>query len=94
MKINKILSYGTLSIVLILMAGIIYIKFFLPDVEAAPVIEVPKTTGNVEHAKYLANHVAEYMDCHPTRDWEKSSALLVEGTLGKGGEYFGPEIGC
>lgn len=93
MKIKKILSYSVLSIVLIVIGGMIYIRFFLPDVSAAPSIEIPRTSASIENGEYLANHVAVCMDCHSTRDWSKYSAPLVAGTLGKGGEYFGPEMG-
>lgn len=70
-----------------------YLKFGLPDVEAAPEIKIVATPERIQHGKYLAHHVAACMDCHSTRDWSRFSGPLQAGTLGKGGEYFGPEMG-
>lgn len=70
-----------------------YLKFALPDVGAAPEMKVELTPERIRRGEYLANHVAACMDCHSTRDWSRFSGPLQAGTLGKGGEYFGPEMG-
>ena len=85
---------STLSVIGIALAGIIvYVKFFLPDVQADEYLKVEVTPERIERGEYLANHVAVCMDCHSSRDWSRYSAPLMPGTLGKGGEYFGPEMG-
>lgn len=92
-KTKKITVYS-LAVIGIALAGITgYLKFLLPDVEAAEYLEVEVTPERVERGEYLANHVAVCMDCHSSRDWSRYSAPLVPGTLGQGGEYFGPEMG-
>lgn len=70
-----------------------YFKVVLPYVEPAPEMTVLITPDRVANGRYLATHVAACMDCHSTRDWGKFSGPLAPGTLGKGGEYFGPEMG-
>lgn len=86
-----------LIVVLILIVGIAsiagYLKFALPDVGDAPDLTVELTPERIKRGEYLANHVTACMDCHSTRDWTVFSGPLENGTLGKGGEYFGPEMG-
>lgn len=73
------------------MAG--YVKFRLPNVGPAIDLNVVITPERVQHGEYLANHIAVCMDCHSTRDWTRFGGPMIEGTLGKGGEYFGEEVG-
>ena len=81
-------------IVVIAIAGVAgYLKFGLPDVQPAPSVTVAVTPERIKHGEYLANHVAVCMDCHSTRDWSRFTGPLLPGTLGKGGEYFGREMG-
>jgi len=83
-----------LAVLIIVVAGAVcYLKFALPNVDEAPDLTVELTPERIRHGEYLANHVAACMDCHSTRDWGRFSGPLVPGTLGKGGEYFGPEMG-
>lgn len=70
-----------------------YLKFALPNVGTSPEITVERTPDRIRRGEYLANHVAACMDCHSTRNWAYFSGPLTTGTLGKGGEYFGPEMG-
>src|SRR5690606_4996464 len=70
-----------------------YLKFALPNVGTSPEITVERTPDRIRRGEYLANHVAACMDCHSTRNWAYVSGPLTTGTLGKGGEYFGPEMG-
>lgn len=87
-RLAKIL--GVLLIVLILVIGgaIMYITKALPDIPVQKDLKVELTPQRVERGKYLANHVTVCMDCHSTRNWNKFSAPLEPGTLGKGGEVF------
>lgn len=90
---KKIIFIG-LGLVLFLLVGMgVYVKFGMPNVDEAPYVNVEMTSANIERGKYLANHVAVCMDCHSTRDWNRFTGPLIAGTLGKGGEYFGPEVG-
>lgn len=80
-------------IVLVIIGSVIYLKFALPNVGKAPEITIQANTAQIERGQYLANHVAVCMDCHSTRDWTRFSGPITSGTLGQGGEYFGPEFG-
>lgn len=83
-----------LVILIVFIAGAIsYIKFALPNVEAAPSISIEKNAASVARGEYLANHVTVCMDCHSTRDWNKFAGPVIPGTLGKGGEYFNADMG-
>lgn len=92
-KIKKIIGRSLIVIVVLVSAVVAYVKFALPNVGAAPVINISKTPERVERGKYLANHVTVCMDCHSTRDWSRFSGPLVPGTEGKGGELFDQKFG-
>jgi len=56
-------------------------------------VKVEITPERIERGKYLAENVAQCIDCHSTRDWSKFSGPLVPGTEGKGGEVFDRKFG-
>jgi len=91
--VKKVVAVIVTVIILVLAGAAGYLKFLLPDVDAAPQISVEQTPDRIRRGEYLANHVTACMDCHSTRDWSRFSGPLATGTLGKGGEYFGPEMG-
>ncbi len=83
-----------IALIVVAVAGIAgYLKFVLPDVVPAPNLTVTVTPERIVRGEYLANHVTVCMDCHSTRDWSRFTGPLIPGTLGKGGEYFGREMG-
>ena len=83
-----------LVILLVFIAGAVsYIKLALPNVKAAPEIDIDKAAARIANGQYLANHVTVCMDCHSTRDWSKFAGPVMPGTLGKGGEYFDENLG-
>lgn len=59
----------------------------------APIVTIESTTELLERGEYLSNHVTVCIDCHSTRDWNYYSGPIIPGTEGKGGEYFGKELG-
>lgn len=89
---KKVLITLLVIIVIVIVGGLSYIKFALPNVGAPEQITIKATPENIQRGAYLANHVTVCMDCHSTRDWNKFSAPPVPGTTGMGGEYFGPEL--
>lgn len=92
-KLKNIAIFSGLAITIFAVGMFVYLNFILPDVDEAPYLEVAVTPERVERGKYLANNVAVCMDCHSARDWERFSGPLMEGSLGLGGEAFGPEMG-
>lgn len=80
-------------LVVLLAGGVGYLSAAYPRVDKAPELRVEQTPDRIRRGEYLANHVAACMDCHSARDWSRLTGPLVPGTLGQGGEYFGPEMG-
>ncbi len=74
-------------------AGVLYVRFALPNVDPAPALAFDKTDVLVARGKYLANHVTVCIDCHSERDWSRFSGPVVPHTEGKGGERFSHEMG-
>jgi mono/diheme cytochrome c family protein len=92
-KFLKILGIILCSILLIVLAIIVYIKIALPDVGQAPQIAVDNSSSNVERGRYLANSVMSCMDCHSKRDMTEYSMPMVPSTRGQGGERFDQTMG-
>lgn len=94
MKLIKKLIGGILLIVLLIVAGgLVYLKVFLPNVGAAPVLKAEATPDRVARGEYLANHVTVCIDCHSKRDWSRFSGPPLEGTFGMGGDVFDQKVG-
>jgi hypothetical protein len=89
----KVLGYFLLVVIMIAAGILIYIKTALPNVGAAPVLQVENSVAHIERGRYLANSVSVCMDCHSTRDWSKFLAPVTEGTNGRGGERFDKKEG-
>ncbi len=92
-RLFKLVSILLAVVVLLLIAAGTYVKLALPNVGTPPVIAIRATPAQIEHGRYLANHVANCMDCHSTRDFSKRAGPVVAGTQGKGGEGFLREDG-
>ena len=90
---KKILLTILGAVVIVIVSIASYVKFVLPNVGPAPDLKISATPEDIAHGAYLANHVAACMDCHSTRDWSRFSGPLEAGTLGRGGELFGPGDG-
>ena len=92
-KLMKIILWFVVIIVLIVVSTLSYIKFYLPNVGAAPDLKVEMTPERITRGQYLANHVAVCIDCHSKRDWSRFSGPPEEGTFGMGGEVFDKSLG-
>lgn len=64
-----------------------------PKVGPPRVLEVKRTTENLERGKYLANHVTGCVACHAERDWSRFAGPPVAGTEGAGGDAFTRDMG-
>lgn len=89
----KKILIGIAVAVILFLSVILYIHVALPNVDPAPDLSVEITEERLIRGAYLANHVAACMDCHAVRDWSLYAAPPMEGSLGAGGERFGPEMG-
>ena len=92
MKAIKIVGKIFAGLVIIVLAGIIYVKTALPSTGAAPDIKIERTAARVARGEYLANHVTVCMDCHSTRDWSRFAGP-PSGGFGAGGEAFTKDMG-
>lgn len=92
-KLLKWLGVTLTVFIVIVLAGIGYLTFFLPNVGDAPDIKIDITPERVARGKYLANSVTVCMDCHSRRDWSKWAGPLMPGTEGGGGEPFTRNMG-
>ncbi len=92
-KLFKFVGYFLGVIVLLLLAGFIYFNSKYPDVDKPKNVKVEITPERIKRGEYLANHVTGCMDCHAIRDWSKFSGPPKPGTMGKGGDKFGKELG-
>jgi len=92
-KVLKVTGYVVAVVLAAVAAGIIYLQYAFPNVDAAPVIAIEKTPALVQRGEYLANHVAVCIDCHSTRDFSRFSGPLRKGTEGKGGDKFDHSLG-
>ncbi len=90
---KKILVILLIIVIVIIAGAASYVKFALPNVGAAPKLNITVTPERIQHGEYLANHVSLCMDCHSTRDWNKFSGPMIKGTNGKGGELFDEKVG-
>lgn len=94
MKIAKKIAVWLLAVIAVVAAGgYTYIQSAFPNVGEAPDITVEATPERLARGEYLAHHVAGCIDCHSTRDYSRFGAPMVEGTMGRGGEKFGEEMG-
>ena len=92
-KALKLIGYVVAVVVAAVAAGIIYLQYAFPNVDAAPVISIEKTPALVQRGEYLVHHVAACLDCHSERDWSRYSGPLAPGSAGKGGEQFNKAMG-
>lgn len=92
-KALRIIGGLLVALVVIVSAGVVYLRYTFPKVDAAPAITVKKTPEMIERGAYLANHVAVCIDCHSTRDFSKFSGPVIPGTEGKGGDVFDHSMG-
>ncbi|PVY43051.1 c-type cytochrome [Pontibacter virosus] len=92
-KAFKIIGILLVSLVVIAAAGVLYLRYTFPKVDAAPAITINKTPELLKRGAYLANHVAVCIDCHSTRDFSKFAGPVIPGTEGKGGDVFDHSMG-
>lgn len=91
--IKKALKWIVLSVVLCLIATVLYLFVGYPAAGVIPQINAKTTQTQIERGKYLANHVSVCIDCHSERDWSIFSGPPIKGTYGKGGELFDEKMG-
>jgi len=92
-KVFKIVGYVFVGILAVIAAGVLYMQYAFPNVDAAPAISVKATPALIERGEYLANNVAVCVDCHSERDWSRFAGPVVPGTEGKGGDRFDHSMG-
>ncbi|HOI33200.1 MAG: c-type cytochrome [Bacteroidales bacterium] len=92
-KLFKYLAYVLAIILLLIVATIAYLKFFLPDIGDPQDLKVNITAQKVERGQYLAYHVMMCADCHSMRDFTYFSGPPKPGTEFTGGDIFDQSMG-
>ncbi len=92
-KFIKIILAIMAVVVVVIFLAVMYVRFILPNVGSAPVMQAEQTLMTIERGDYLANHVMVCIDCHSLRDWDIFAGPPIAGTEGGGGEVFGREFG-
>lgn len=90
---RKIALWIIAVLVILIGSTLLYLKFALPNIDAAPEMKVEMTPERIARGEYLANHVAVCIDCHSQRDWSRFSGPPKEGTYGMGGDLFDQKFG-
>jgi mono/diheme cytochrome c family protein len=93
---KKVLKVTLFIIAFLFVAAVgvgFYVKKALPNVGPPADLTVQVTPARLERGRYLCTSVAGCMVCHSSRDTGLFAGPVIVGTLGKGGEYFGPEEG-
>lgn len=78
---------------IVLVSSYIYFFVVLPDDLPVPELRIEKTPERVARGTYLATAVFGCAYCHSDRDWSLFGAPPKPGSIGQGGEVFGPEQG-
>lgn len=92
-KLTKWIAIILILVVVIVISGLSYINYALPDVGEPENITVQLTPQRIARGKYLANHVAVCVDCHSPRDFSKFAGPIDTAHVGVGGDKFDQSIG-
>jgi mono/diheme cytochrome c family protein len=92
-RVLRWLAWGGVGLLSLVAAGVAYLFVAFPKVGPTPVVHVEPSAERLARGTYLAEHVALCVDCHSERDFGRFAGPVKPGTLGKGGERFGPELG-
>ncbi len=92
-KLLKIIGIAAAVLAVLIIGGVVYFNSAFPKSEPPENVTVKVTPELIARGNYLANHVTVCVDCHSTRDWTKYSGPITPGTVAKGGDRFGPEMG-
>ncbi|MTI88931.1 MAG: cytochrome c [Balneolaceae bacterium] len=92
-KIIKILGVVVLLLLLVVGAGLTYLKTALPNVGPPPDLTVEVTKERIERGQHLATEVMACMHCHSKIDKTRFAHPIEDDMLGAGGTHFGPEEG-
>ena len=92
-RVWRVLGFVCLTVLSLAGVGLGYLLIAFPRIGPAASQEVVVTDEKLARGTYLAEHVTVCVDCHSDRDFSRFSGPPVPGTLGKGGERFGHELG-
>lgn len=92
-KLLKVFGIILGVLIVIVLAGLIYLNTAYPKVDPPSNVKVEITPERISRGSYLANHVTVCMDCHSKRDWTKYSGPVIPGTFGGGGDVFDENVG-
>ncbi|RPI69869.1 MAG: cytochrome C [Ignavibacteriales bacterium] len=92
-KLFKVLGILAGVVVVLLLAGYVYLNTAFPKVDPPKDIKIEVTPERIARGEYLSKYVAVCIDCHSERDFSRFAGPIKEGTEGAGGEVFDENIG-
>lgn len=84
----KILGALAAVVLLVVLCGLGYLFFALPNAPAPTTIKIEATPERIARGKYLNDHVMGCTTCHTQRDFTKFSGPVKEELLGSGAAKF------
>jgi mono/diheme cytochrome c family protein len=87
-KVLYILGGLLLLVIVVAVAGIIYLNVAYPKVSPAEDITIEATPERLTRGEYLVRHVTPCLDCHSKKDYNYYATPIIPGTEGMGGEEF------
>jgi mono/diheme cytochrome c family protein len=87
-KVLYILGSLLLLVIVVAVAGIIYLNTAFPKVSPAEDITIEPTQEHLERGEYLVKHVTMCLDCHSKPDRNYYANPIIPGTEGMGGQEF------
>lgn len=91
-KVLYVLGGLVLLVVVVAVAGYIYLKVAYPKVSPAEDITIEATPERLARGEYLVRHVNMCLDCHSKPDRNYYANPIIPGTEGMGGQEF-PGVG-
>jgi len=92
-SIVRWLGLGLVALICAAGAGAAYLFLKFPIIEPAAAASIEPSADKLARGAYLAEHVAVCVDCHSERDFTRFSGPTKPGTVGRGGERFGHDLG-
>lgn len=84
----KVLAGLVGLLIIVVIAGIVYLNSAFPKVYKAEDITIELTPERLERGAYIVNHVSMCMDCHSEVKDNLFSSPVISGTEGKGGRVI------
>jgi cytochrome c553 len=90
-KLYKTLLSISLSLLILILAAMVYVTTALPNAGPAPDLKIELTKERIERGEKLANNVMACMHCHTPQETTQFAHPIKPEMLGAGGVLFGKD---